>query len=54
MRVDDVASDLMVGEYPDYGGHAADRGGIGAKVVNDQVASQSLGENFSWIDVRPM
>ncbi len=31
MAVDDIASDLMLGEQPDYGSHPADRAGSGPK-----------------------
>ena len=53
MRVNDVASNLMFGEHPYYGGHAADRGGIGTEVVNNQVARQGLGGR-SWVGVGAM
>jgi hypothetical protein len=35
MRVDDVASDAVLGGEPDHGRHTPDRGGIGTEVVDD-------------------
>ena len=36
MKIDDVASDVMLGEHPDHGRHTTDRSGIGAEVMDDQ------------------
>ena len=40
MRDDDVTSNAMLGEHSHYGRHAADRGGIGTEVMNDQGAHE--------------
>jgi hypothetical protein len=39
MHVHGIGPDTMLGEYPDHGGHAADRGRVGAEVMSDQWVS---------------
>ena len=36
MEVDHVASDAMLAEQADHGGHATDRGGVRTEMINDE------------------